>query len=267
MATLPNGIGETLGDQLVTGKPLFTTGSVIFVLSTTGDDLNTGLNKAQPKATLAGAQTAATNGDIIVLLDGHTESYSAALTLSKNLTIVGSGSASGVPTVNFRKGSAYGGAIFTITAAGLQLRNIKIRESAASDNVDRVSVQANGVSIIGCYFESGDNDPTASAVQVNNAVTNLTVKSTTFISTSDGDDLPGPGLLLTGTSTDFRYEGVIFDGGTVGFLNGLAYTEGGAPTRRFAEQISMLRGADASLHASAAQSYWQPTTTSGDVRS
>ena len=40
MATLPNGIGETLGDQLVTAKPLFTTGSVIYVLSTTGSDLN-----------------------------------------------------------------------------------------------------------------------------------------------------------------------------------------------------------------------------------
>lgn len=266
MATLPNGIGETLGDQLVTGKPLFTTGSVIYVYSVTGDDLYTGLNKNAPKATLSGAHSAASNGDIIVLLDGHTEAYTAALTLSKSVTIVGSGSATGIPTVNFRKSTAYGGHIFTITGAGLQLRNVKIRSSAASDNFVRVSVQANSVSIIGCYFEGGDNDPTAAAVQVNAAVTNLRVLDSTFISTATAVNGPGPGLQLAGTSTDFRYEGLTFDGGTHGYLNGIAYEEQDIPTRRYAEQLTFLRGADASLNASAAQSYWQPTTTTGDVR-
>lgn len=268
MATnLPNGIGETLGDQLVTGKPLFTTGAVIYVSSATGNNAYTGLTKTQPKATLAGAQTAASNGDIVVLLDGHTEGYTSALTISKNITIVGSGSASGVPTVNFRKTSNYAGNIFTITAAGVQLRNVKIRTSDVSTTFYRVSVQASSVSVIGCYFECGNNDPTSTAIQVNASLANFLCKNCTFISTATAaSTAPGGGIEVSGVSTDFRIEGCVFDGGTYGFNNGISYEEQGAPTRRYGEQLSFLRGADYVISAAGAQSYWQPTTTSGDVR-
>lgn len=267
MIILPNGIGETAGDSLVTSKPFQASGQVFYVHSTTGDNTYTGLNKAQPKATLAGAQTSAANGDTIVLLDGHSESYTASLTISKNLTIVGSGSAAGIPTVGFQKSTAYGGTIFTITAAGVQLRNIQIVTSGASDAFSRISIQANSVTLDGVYVQCGANDPTAGAIQVNAAVTNLTVRNCTFVAVNTTAALaPGPGIEMSGTSTDVWLVGVVFDGGTKGFSSGVAYTELGAPTRRRGESISLLRGADVSLSLSAAQSYWMATTSTGDAR-
>lgn len=261
---LPNGIGETLGDSLVTGEPFLATGQVFYVHST-GSDAYTGLTKAQPKATLAGAQTAAANGDVIVLLDGHTETLGAALTISKNLTIVGSGSSSGIPTVVYRVSANV--SCLLLTAAGTQLRNIRFQSStAAATSAQRIDVGAGQIAIVGCYFDCSAND-TGEAVLVATGTTGTVVKNTTFIATNPTAAAPpGPGLTFSGTSTDTRLDGVVFDGGPMNFSGGIAYRELGAATRRYAENISMLRGADVTLHASSVQSYWMPTTATGDAR-
>lgn len=263
---LPNGIGETLGDSLVTGKPYFGTGSVWYVSSVTGNAAFSGLTTAQPLNTLANAQTAATSGDTIVLLDGHTETYSGAVTLSKNLTIVGSGSAGGVPTVTFRVSANVG--LFAISSNGTQLRNIRFQSStAAGTSAIRVDIQADHCHVIGCYFDCSAND-TGVALSISNNVTGFVCRNTTFVATNPTAAAPpGPALSFAGTSTEAWLEGLVFDGGTKGFSAGIAYREVGAATRRRGESLSFLRGADATLHASSAGSYWMPTSTTGDVRS
>lgn len=262
---LPNGIGETVGDSLVTSKPLHSTGQVFYVSSSTGSASFNGLSKNQPLNTLANAQTAASNGDIIVLLDGHTETLSGALNITKALTIVGSGSSTGIPTVVFRVSANV--TLFTLSAAGIQLRNIRFRSSTASGtSATRIDATANHATIIGCYFDCSAND-TGTAVAVANATNGFRCENTTFVATNTSSTTaPGPGITFSGTSTETYLIGVVFDNGGFGFSGGIAYLESGAPTRRRAEQISMLRGADATLHASALQSYWLPTTTSGDAR-
>jgi hypothetical protein len=267
MATfLPNGIGETLGDQLVTGRPLTTTGSVYYVSSATGDPTYTGLNKERPLATLSSAQSAASDGDIIVLLDGHTETYTGALTITKKLTIVGSGSSNGVPTCSF--GMNADATLWTITsaAAGIQIRNVKFRTNLVSSTAQRIDTDAaNGV-FAGCYFEMSGFDQ-GPGLFIGTGTASVRVEETTFVSTATSiPTAPAAGLRTEGTTTDLWIVGCTFDGGAYGW-SGYAYDELGAATRRRGEQVSLIRGSDANLHASSVQSYWMPTTTSGAVRS
>lgn len=266
MIILPNGVGETLGDTLVTSGPLQASGSVLYVSSVTGDSGSTGVNKARPIDNLTNALTAASNGDIIVLLDGHTETLAGAITISKNVVIVASGSASGIPSVTFTaSGSGYN--YFTITGAGVQLRNIKFLARAVSDSTPRVLVNnVANVRVIGCYFDCSGLD-TGAAISVAASTTGFCCESSTFVATNTAaNPAPGPGIDLAGATTDTRLKGLVFDGGTHGFTGGYGYSEFAAPTRRFAEQISMLRGADAFLSTTAAQSFWQPTSSSADAR-
>lgn len=261
------GIGETTGDALVTSTaPLHANGQVFYVSSVTGDSGAPGTNKGRPLNNLSNAMTAASNGDIIVLLDGHTETLSVGLTISKNLTIVASGSSSGVPTVTFNRSADI--TIFTISGSGVQLRNIKFPAAAASYSSVRIAVAtgAANTSIVGCYFECSGND-TGQAIFVDNANSGFHCETTTFVATNTASSpAPGAGLTFTNTATDVRLKGVVFDNGTKGFSAGLAYTEGGAITRRYAEEISCLRGADVSLNASSVQSRWQASTATGDAR-
>lgn len=265
---LPNGIGETLGDTLVTSRPLHSTGQIWYVSSVTGSGLFTGLNKSQPALTLGAAHTAAADGDIIVLLDGHAETYAGPFTISKRVTVVGSGSSNGIPTVTYQ--CSADNLIFTISGAGVQLRNIKFLASAVSKTVGRIDVTSASVSIIGCYFESSDNDA-ASTGEVSLATVNardFTCRNTTFINTSTAATTPlaGPAMLVSAAVPDIHLEGVVFDGGTKGYASGYAYRETAAPVRRHGEAISMLRGADAQLSSTAVESYWLPTTATTDAR-
>lgn len=99
MATtnFPNGV-SSFGVPIIGGGPSIpsTSGQYIFVSSVIGSNGNLGNQAAFPKATLAGAQSAANTakGDVIVVLPGHAEAISAAaaITLSKSgLYIVGLG--------------------------------------------------------------------------------------------------------------------------------------------------------------------------------
>lgn len=267
MIFLPNGMGETTGDALASSnKPLQASGKVYYVHHT-GSDAYTGLNRAQPFATIAAAYTAASAGDILCLLDGHTQQVSAVLIIAKALTIVAGGSSGGVPTVNFQAttGGAY--SIFQITAAGTQIRNVKFKSSTVAHSAWRLEVIADSCAIVGCYFECGANESGGQSVLIGNAQANVLFKNCTFVSTAtSAAATPASALDHNGTTTNLTLDGCVFDGGTVGFTGGIAYTEAGIPTRRRGENISLLRGADVSLHTSAAQSYWQVTTSTGDAR-
>jgi len=265
MTWLPNGIGEIAGDQLATNKPLLTTGTVYYVLSTTGNNTYSGLNKDRPKATLEGAQTVASDGDIVVLLDGHTETYTAFLTITKKLTIVGSGSSSGQPTVSFGMNADATLWVITAAATGIQVRNVKFRSNLVSSTAQRVDMDAANAVFDGCYFEMGGNDQ-GPGLFIGTGTANVRVEDTYFVSTATTvATAPVAGLRAEGTTTDLWIVGCVFDGGAFGY-SAYAYDELGAATRRRGEQISLLRGADANLHASSVQSYWMPTTTTGGVR-
>ena len=71
----PNGLDPDGGNELLTGKPLITSGDVWYVHATEGTDGSgaAGQNRSKPLATLAQAISNAAHEDIIVLKEGHAE--------------------------------------------------------------------------------------------------------------------------------------------------------------------------------------------------
>lgn len=107
--------------------PLPNYGNVFYVQSTTGSDTaKSGLTPSEALATLEAAinKCTANNGDVIILMPGHTE---AVTSTSTNLdvagvTIIGVGSGSLKPTFTFAATSSR----FNVTAANCVLQNVRI---------------------------------------------------------------------------------------------------------------------------------------------
>lgn len=108
-------------DERLTGK-----GAIFYVHSGTGDDSNSGENSEEPLATLAAAYAlcTASQGDEIVLMAGHAETYSTTgtkLTADKaGVKIRGVGRGPNRPTFTF----SHTGATWAISAAGHTLENL-----------------------------------------------------------------------------------------------------------------------------------------------
>lgn len=100
-------------------------GNLFYVSSSTGSPSGPGFTPENAYATLAQAVSAATasNGDVIVLLPGHTESIGASgIALSKaGLTIIGMGVGANRPTFTWTATDS----VLTISAANVLLQNIR----------------------------------------------------------------------------------------------------------------------------------------------
>jgi hypothetical protein len=263
---LPNGIGGSSGDSLVSVKPLQISGTVWYVDSQTGNASYTGKDRLHPLATLGAAVTASSAGDIIVCLSGHTEEVSAAIALASRRTIIGEGFSAGKPTVKLTLAHATADIFALATAAGgSQFRNLHfqppgkaVTPGAASGSFIACDVANTPTSVIvkGCYF---DHDqycdgfgirlrPTCNYWHVVNCVFTSTETSTT------ATNKPQPAMSISGAITGLYMDGCVFDGGTVGFDDGSdnpwAFDGSAAATTDFhCEQLSLLRGADMKLHA------------------
>lgn len=111
---------------------IITPGKIFYVSSVVGSNNNTGLETGEPKATLAGAISAATanNNDIIFLLPGHAETLTTATALPLNkagITIVGLGSGSLRPTFTFGAAAA----TIPVSAANVYIQNVLFKANFA----------------------------------------------------------------------------------------------------------------------------------------
>ena len=109
------------------GSPLLTTGKVFHVDSgaTAADNDNAATNPAQPAATLDGAigKCTASNGDVILIAPGHTETLSAAAAITcdvAGVTIIGMGVGGQRPTFTLDTATSVD---INVTAADVQLHN------------------------------------------------------------------------------------------------------------------------------------------------
>lgn len=258
-----NGLGETLGDQLATCRPLYSVGIVWFVNSNGGIDgaSPVGRSREAPLATLAQAITNSSDNDIICLMSGHTETPTTGYTIAKKLTIVGGGSAGGLPTVKF---GANGAALtrFTITATNVELRNIWFLASSV--------INANGILVSGalfrckgCYFELTANDNYGLALAA--GADSARVVNTKFISTATAvANQAHTAMRTNATVSDLELDGVAFSAGTVGFSNPYALDTGGNVLNRLkAENVSLLLGADANLLTGGNTGWFNPQLSTG----
>lgn len=270
MNVRPNGIGGSSGDQLATCRPLQLSGDVWYVSSLIGTDAASpaGKDRQKPLATLSQAHTNAVAGDIVVLMDGHTETLVAVLTISKaGLDIVGEGQSSGLPTAQLKINAA-AASVLNVTGAAVRIRNIlfpaSIQSNTGSGGVGKVHINASASKsqVIGCYFQEGANDQLA-AVSVQTGATDVRVENATFISTAPTTATrPTYGLLTQGTVTDLDVAGCVFSDGTVGFSSAAWDSSAGVVTRLRAQNVSLLLGADAIMNA--ATTGWLNVQTATD---
>lgn len=248
----PNGAGESLGNALITEKPLYTTGAVWYVNSSTGTDAASpaGKNRLKPLATLSQAHTNASAGDIIVLQSGHAETLTSAQTLSKAVSIVGAGLSSGKPTVKLTI-NASAASLFAVSGNDVELRNIWIEENAQANSSAKISVTGAGFRMIGCYVEADGNDD-ATCLSFGTGAQGARLEATTFISTStDATAQPESAIKTAVETNDLELVNLTLDGGTVGWSNFNAFDASSNDVNRLrAVTVNLLNGADMNLGSS-----------------
>lgn len=254
MLYLLNGSGEVTGDDVVLAKPYATPGNVWFVNSALGTDgaSPAGKDREKPLATLAQAQTNATAGDSVFLEAGHTEVYTVALTLSKQLFIAAGGVAGGSSPASFAINAAAQN-IFNITAAGMELRNILFKASVQSNtgaaSTGKVTSAVAGGQLIGCRFESSAFDLFA-GLRLATGADSWLVQNCTFISTAlTTATRPTIGLQVASAINDLILRGTAFSDGTVGYSSAAMDASAAAVTRLRLDGISALLGADILINA------------------
>lgn len=262
---LPNGIGESTGDSLVTTDHLESNGTIWWVNSSGGVDAAAprGKNRLEPLATLAQAHTNSASGDTLVLMDGHTETIASGITITKNLTIVGAGSSSGRPTVKLTNNQAAAAMLTLSPAEFLSIRNIWFEEDAQSNSAARIIQNGGTVEMRGCYIECNSTTASTSGVMTVTGGSGTILKSTTVISTGTGvASQPTYGITVPFAANFMLMDGMVFDNGSYGFANLYAYYATAAANVIRADSISLLRGATIRL-MEASVGYIQVGTRTG----
>lgn len=265
----PNGAGDTLGNQLVTCRPLYMSGSIYYVNSNGGVDAagQAGRNREKPLATLAQALTNSADNDIIELMSGHTETSPGPWTVAKKVVIVGGGSAGGKPTVKLNGSGAGTGVRINCTVDNVEIRNIWF-PAATGGLATSIGIVFNGLlsRVKDCYFELGASD--SSGVRYASAANTGRITNTTFISVATlVAQQPTDAVEFLGNVSDLELDGVVFNAGTVGFSTPQAFNSAGNQLLRLkAENISLLNGADWTSAIAGTTGWLNPQLSTGGSR-
>lgn len=212
-------IGSTEGGYADFSSDIFTTGTVFWVSSVTGNDANAGTNRTAPKATLDSALTAAvaSNGDIIFLESGHSETLSSAITFSEaGIIVVGLGSGTNKP--RFTVNAAIDG--FSIAANLVELYNLRFPIGTTTANTSRINVGGAGVKIYDCDFLCGAND--LETITIPDAGDHAEISGCSFTISADGAD----SAIRIESASNFGVNifGCTFDGGSFDFDDAALYS-------------------------------------------
>ncbi|MHA2066329.1 MAG: hypothetical protein ACXABY_18315, partial [Candidatus Thorarchaeota archaeon] len=147
----PRGV-SSFGIPVIGAGPIVTTGTVFFV-DDSGSNNNSGLDPSQPFATLAYAESQCTAGvgDTIVLMPGHAETITTAITVDVGCVhIIGLGH--GAQRPNLTVGVA--GDIISVTADDVTIENIYFTGHATTAATSFINVNADDVTIRNCHFQA-----------------------------------------------------------------------------------------------------------------
>lgn len=205
LTDFPNGV-SSFGVPILGSGPVFTTGNVFFVDSgnaLASDDTSSG-SRTNPFSTIdyAIGRCTANNGDVILVMPGHTETVAAAAGIDcdvAGISIVGIGNGADRPTITH---SATGSTL-EVAAASVTLENLLFTPSAASTII--VDVNATDCTIRNCEFRMGT---AVTAVDINggaaNACDRARVLGCVFDGSTDGPD--------TAIGLDEVADSVVIDG-------------------------------------------------------
>lgn len=255
---LPKGLGGyTTGDSLGMAEPLLVSGNVWYVDTVDGVDAVSpaGKNATAPLQSLSQAISNAANHDIIVLINASGAGLTSAVTVNKSVTIMGSSTAGGASANDLYRIGGAAVNLLTITAADVQLRNLRFRATGYGETgpsavaTSRIVVSGARFRMVGCYVECGAAD-TGAALELASGADSAEIRSCDFISNSI-TTAPYGCILGSAALTGLRVFNSSFSGGATGFSNFYAVDlSSGAVTRAEVEGVSLLHGADMKLHAS-----------------
>lgn len=174
-------------DQYAPGWP---TGNVWWVHSVTGLDAVApqGKNPESPFATLAYAIAAASasNGDVIIVMAGHSEDLTSAAAININkigLTIVGMGTGRDRPTFNYTTAVA---ASFDVNSARTTLKNLVFTPTGVDNVTAALNVKAADCVIEECEFDLANaTNQAALGLLATAAATRMIVRRCDFHGTGD----------------------------------------------------------------------------------
>lgn len=265
----PNGFGGLTGDELVTSSPWSLSGVVYYVSTVDGDDTNAGTEQLQPFATLAAADAVAVAGDVIVLADDYDETFTSNTTIGNGITIVGAGSdSSGNPTAKMTYNMSSGVGL-TLSGSECELRNVLFPTRSQANAEARVQVAVDGggdrALIKGCRFECTATD-TGAGLKLDGS-SDVRIEDCSFVVTSTTGDPPEEGLLIDSGESGVRIVDCTFDGGTLGFADGVGLQDTSSETLLSIDGLSLLNGADAQFHTgSTGRISMASTTGSGRIK-
>ncbi len=265
------GIGESVGDDLATSEPIYASGNIWYVQSTTGTDAASpaGRMKNEPLATLNQANTSAASGDIIALLSAHTETRTGVITITKSLTIVGCGTTSSKPAPQLINNQA-AASLIAINTAGIyvEFRNIYFPAQTQSCSATKFSIGQGNVRFYGCYFEASSLDAAAViTLPTTGTESSVEVINCTMISTGSSTSAqPLIGISGTSITAHVRLDGSTFSNGTYGWSGGTAVTITGAGSTETVRGIGVNRLLGASLSLPSARAWVRDGTVTGGGR-
>ena len=165
ITNFPNGV-SSFGIPLLGTPGLMTTGKVFFLNgnASNASDNNAGTNKDLPLATLDGAigKCTSANGDIIIVLPGHTESFDAASDCNldvANVTIYGLGQGEYRPVFSWTGATL---SDINVNSYGISIENV-IFTNVSGNTGANIDVNAADFTIKNCEFRC----PTANLYWIN----------------------------------------------------------------------------------------------------
>jgi len=204
---------SSFGMPIIGSGPIFTTGNVFFVSSTTpgASTGNDGLSPQTPLSTIVAAlaKCTANNGDTIIVEPGHVETVISAaqvLMATSGVSIIGIGRGANRPTVNFTTATT---ASWRVTAANCYVENL-LFIGVVDALVSPIDIRAADFTMRGC--ETRD---TAGSAQATDFI--LTTAAATRLSIlnhrHDGDTAAGANSFLAIVGGDrIVIDGLIADG-------------------------------------------------------
>jgi len=183
LTRFPNGV-SSFGVPVLGGDIPTTTGTYIFVDSTTGGNANDGLDPDHPVADIdyAVGLCTANKGDVIICMPNHSETVSAAAGIDidvAGVTVVGLGSGGLRPAITVN-GSSVGD--IDIGAADVTLSNIYFNLACTQTNptLGAIDVNADNFTIKDCEFLVMDTVGGPVKVIVATDVNDLTIVNSKF---------------------------------------------------------------------------------------
>lgn len=274
---LPNGIGGTVADSLVTGVPLLISGRIWYVDSQTGDATNSGKDRKFPFALIQEAVAAIGGQDdhIIICLSGHTQSVSVG-TLGDRVTIAGEGAIDGIPTVILHGAPGAGPPAIRLEADGIEIRNIRfagVDDGLEGSHPGYIAVEAAGCLLRGCVFDMDPGMDQDAGVELEATTNDCRFENCVWRAVSTTSPVvarPLQGVRVAATLARLVLEDCTFDGGLHGFDDGSGnpYAFDSAafvitPLRVL--RMSLLNGADFKVHEDT-PGYNNPQASTGHAK-